>query len=364
MRCVWEFGDNNEQFCMEVSHNCAPLSIQVDSDALFRRRHLFLDLHPWVCIDLACSPDHATFAKRDDWIHHLAWDHNFAPEWKSLDCLLCGETIAQGKTSILKHLGNHLEEVSLGSLPALPEPEAVCEDGSERTASPSSFFPVAESISDAIHQASNGEGGNLSGPTTEDIDTKINKPMRAPVLKAKYERPRHPKVKCDQCNETPEGFRGEHELRRHVEYRHRITVKKWICRDPKDVGIEHTETPIKPLSDCKQCIQKKQYGAYYNAAAHLRRTHFNRKSVKGEKAKKMSKGSYDKMRGGKGGGDWPSMVELKLWMVEVEVPRVDMDDGGGLFPVDEEGASPELEPAVAGAFATPFAGEVSRMEDS
>jgi len=92
--------------------------------------------------------------------------------------------------------------------------------------------------------------------------------------------------------------------------------KKWICRDPSLVSIPHSETPTKPLSECKSCVTKKQYGAYYNAAAHLRRVHF--------KTKKKPTRRNEENRSGKGGGDWPPMSELKLWMEEVTV-LVDVD---------------------------------------
>lgn len=68
------------------------------------------------------SPKTTTFTKRDDWIQHLALRHSFAPEWKGLDCPLCCQHIDQGKTSILRHIESHLEEISLASLPALLEP--------------------------------------------------------------------------------------------------------------------------------------------------------------------------------------------------------------------------------------------------
>ncbi|KAK4196983.1 hypothetical protein QBC40DRAFT_108970 [Triangularia verruculosa] len=161
------------------------------------------------------------------------------------------------------------------------------------------------------------------------------KDAKAVITKTKYERPKHPKVKCHQCNENPEGFRGEHELRRHTEAKHKSMVKKWICQDPGLLGIPHAETAAKPLSDCKQCSAFKQYGAYYNAAAHLRRTHFKVKARKGAGSKNGPKGANsapkteEEKRGGKGGGDWPPMSELKLWMVEVTVP---MDQEGALGP--------------------------------
>ncbi|KAK0719017.1 hypothetical protein B0T21DRAFT_395953 [Apiosordaria backusii] len=135
------------------------------------------------------------------------------------------------------------------------------------------------------------------------------------------------------------GFRGEHELRRHTEAKHKSVVKKWICQDPGLLGIPHAETAAKPLSDCKQCSAFKQYGAYYNAAAHLRRTHFKVKARKGAGSKNGPKGANpagkadEEKRGGKGGGDWPPMSELKLWMVEVTVP---MDQEGALGPDGNE----------------------------
>jgi hypothetical protein len=95
--------------------------------------------------------------------------------------------------------------------------------------------------------------------------------------------------------------------------------------EPKD-GLSHP-VPVLPLLRCKSCHQEKRYGAYYNAAAHLRRAHFKPK----RKAKKRAKGEVDgdseaEKWGWKGGGDWPPMSELKHWMKELEAPVTPQND--------------------------------------
>ncbi|KAK4141732.1 uncharacterized protein C8A04DRAFT_13859 [Dichotomopilus funicola] len=197
--------------------------------------------------------------------------------------------------------------------------------------------------------------GSADDDDTAEAALNNNKDGKAAIAKTKYERPKHPKVLCNQCTDHVEGFRGEHELRRHTEAKHKSMVKKWICRDPALHGIPHNETAVKPLHECKQCSQNKQYGAYYNAAAHLRRTHFKvkpRKSVAGP-ANGKNGGQPIKVeeerekRGGKGGGDWPPMTELKQWMVEITVP---MDQAGALLAdgVESIGNNMDVEPEGLG----------------
>ncbi|KAK8168576.1 hypothetical protein IWX90DRAFT_423824 [Phyllosticta citrichinensis] len=164
---------------------------------------------------------------------------------------------------------------------------------------PSSARPLAPKASESV------EDGQSSASV-------INIPARdgtgiksvAAISKAPYIRPVHPKIMCAKCNEHPEGFRGEHELRRHTERVHAAIRKVWVTVDA---------SPNKQfLAHCKACRNGKKYGAYYNAAAHLRRAHFNPRK-RGRKAK------GDERRGGKGGGDHPPMDVLKqFWMKEVE----------------------------------------------
>lgn len=216
----------------------------------------------------------------------------------------------------------------------------------------------------ARHLKPKPPGGEIAKKEVEEPTTTKGKDGKAVISKAKYERPKHPKVRCSECNENPDGFRGEHELRRHFEAKHKPTVKKWICRDPGLAGIPHSEVATKPLSDCKHCSAQKLYGAYYNAAAHLRRTHFRlkpaRKSPNGSKngPKGSQSPTAEEKRGGKGGGDWPLMSELKLWMVEVTVPH---DQGETLNSGSRDASGPmDVEDmdgdAYDGQYDNPFAG--------
>ncbi|SPO05288.1 uncharacterized protein DNG_07975 [Cephalotrichum gorgonifer] len=151
--------------------------------------------------------------------------------------------------------------------------------------------------------------------------------------KGQYQRPKHPKVYCDRCPGS-DGFRGEHELRRHVNSKHSATVVKYVCCDPAESGVKAGVAAVNPLSKCKSCVANKQYGAYYNAAAHLRRAHFRKRASRGRAAGKA--GEETERRAGKGGGDWPPMEELKHWMRKVHVRGnvivgVETEDGSGTF---------------------------------
>ncbi|KAF2662898.1 hypothetical protein K491DRAFT_616655 [Lophiostoma macrostomum CBS 122681] len=159
--------------------------------------------------------------------------------------------------------------------------------------------PRADESSDETMSASSNV--QMKRVTSEDGSSRDV----APITKAPYTRPHHPKIMCQHCNARPEGFRGTHELDRHVQRAHAELRKGYICVEPP--------THKKFLAGCKHCRNGKVYGAYYNAAAHLRRAHFHPR-------KRGRKGKGDERRGGIGGGDDPPMEYLKKdWIKEVEV---------------------------------------------
>ena len=133
-----------------------------------------------------------------------------------------------------------------------------------------------------------------------------------------YQRPVREKIMCDQCNTKRDGFRGPHELRRHIENVHATTREAFVCVD---------RSPDKQyLAKCKSCSSQKKYHAEYNAAAHLRRIHFHPKT-KGKGKKDAAR------RGGSGGGEDPPMDVCRLWMEKVkEVTK----DQPSFEPDDEE----------------------------
>ncbi|KAL4885197.1 hypothetical protein BJY04DRAFT_214535 [Aspergillus karnatakaensis] len=142
----------------------------------------------------------------------------------------------------------------------------------------------------------------------------------AAIPKASIQRPPRQKTYCHMCSDQPDGFHGEHELRRHIERVHSVVRKVWVCVD--------ISPDKKFLANCKACRNGKRYGANYNAAAHLRRTHFNPcQRGRGGRGKECEK------RGGKGGGTHPPMDILKHWMVQKE--EFVLENASG-FPVDQE----------------------------
>jgi hypothetical protein len=234
---------------------------------------------------------------------------------------------AFSKHNVLKHTGSILHETTLQKAPVLsvsallPVQSSIVEEDLDMERS-SSYESNASSISRASRRRQLAQSERPIAPKCSEADLAMARRSSGPdhqmiriksadgsskdvvsIAKTSYSRPCKDKVKCSLCNEQPDGFRGDHELRRHHERKHCTVRKVWVCID---CSPDKTK-----LANCKQCRAGKKYGAYYNAAAHLRRVHFNPKP-KGRKGKS----SPEERRGGKGGGEWPPMEVLKNWMEE------------------------------------------------
>lgn len=169
-----------------------------------------------------------------------------------------------------------------------------------------------------------GSSYSINSGSNRDNSAPVAIPSGPPNIKPTYQRPPLRRVYCSHCNDYPEGFRGEHELRRHSHARHAALVRRWVCREPPRRHPNQPWTSV-PLNTCKSCMAQKSYGAYYNAAAHLRRAHF------------------PPVRNGKSASDWPSMSVLKEWMQEVCVAPESEGKGKGKGRATSDGQYVDLD---------------------
>lgn len=176
-------------------------------------------------------------------------------------------------------------------------------------------------------------------PTSRGTIVSFSGPETAPNISPTFQSPssktptrRVLRLNCPVCTDYPDGFRSEHELRRHTNRVHRKARKVWMTIDT---------SPDKTfLANCKACQTGKRYNECYNAASHLRRMHFH-PHKRGER--KMT--AAEARRGGKPGDLDPPMDILKAnWLREVDEVLGDDNEPVG---DDEESFSvspPQLPP--------------------
>lgn len=285
--------------------------------------------------------------------HHINNDHR-AYDYIRVRRPMDHDLHASGNSLIEPDLGDNLSNTSnanFTSAPRSPAEEQNCLS-LQQSPDPIPYYPLAHQTNltdNGSYDKPSMSGrnsvmmdGNFSERFLGQLQNQVHMSNNTPILpQTSYQRPKHVRVHCNRCDDHPEGFRGPHELTRHIDNNHSQTTKKFICVEPQD---SHHLKPLVPLSKCKSCTQQKKYGVYYNAAAHLRRAHFNPKPkgrIKGANS------TADRGSGGRG-GDLPMMDELKQWMQQVEVSIV--EDAADSAAEDQDVAShfPKLPTEYAG----------------
>ncbi|KAI0997522.1 hypothetical protein K3495_g10667 [Podosphaera aphanis] len=196
---------------------------------------------------------------------------------------------------------NTYNELQLTNVPQINNSATFCDPLEKLPSNHSSLYAtrstkrLQEQNSLAAAQHIVPKGGIVNNEVTTKscfaTSLKENPERNLTTIKLGYQRPKHDRIYCKQCIRHPEGFRGEHEFRRHQDREHKLIVRKFICVEPTDGG-DHPQ-PVFPLSDCK-----------------------------GRPRNKLKSSKH----GGKGGGDGPPMTELKSWMKEVEEPAESQTD--------------------------------------
>lgn len=181
-------------------------------------------------------------------------------------------------------------------------------------ASTSNTISTATQTSNPVEPQSTSRDIFVTAPIKNDT------PNTSPTFQSSAKAPsrRVMRLKCPICNDYPDGFRSEHELRRHTNRVHKKTRKVWVTID--------TSPDKSFLANCKACQTGKRYNECYNAASHLRRMHFH-PHKRGER--KMT--AAEARKGGKATDLDPPMDVLKTnWLREVD-EIVDGDD----LPMDD-----------------------------
>lgn len=84
-------------------------------------RHVFLDLEPYVCLDLSCTTPQRLYATRHEWLQHLKTIHSSIRDTKTTDtdevaCALCAMKF-RDQVGLIKHSARHLQDLALFVLP-------------------------------------------------------------------------------------------------------------------------------------------------------------------------------------------------------------------------------------------------------
>ncbi|KAK7978228.1 hypothetical protein PG988_005718 [Apiospora saccharicola] len=87
------------------------------------KRHLFLDLEPYICLDTKCERGIMPLITRTQWENHITSEHSDSIPWEGVSCPICSQETPKGTPDASKHLAGHLEQISLTGLPSSADSE-------------------------------------------------------------------------------------------------------------------------------------------------------------------------------------------------------------------------------------------------
>ncbi|KAL1899373.1 hypothetical protein Cpir12675_001409 [Ceratocystis pirilliformis] len=148
---------------------------------------------------------------------------------------------------------------------------------------PDSFRPWLTSASSNVESGEPGRSGHdayVESPKTFDSprssrirsESLYSKGAESPLRHVGFQRPPYRKIRCEKCNEYPEGFRSDSEYRRHFEAKHGAYRKAWMCVEPSNI-LPDMVKPTNPIHSCRLC-HKRHFKSYQSAVIHLQRHHF------------------------------------------------------------------------------------------
>lgn len=234
------------------------------------------------------------------------------------DSQLLGQLVQDGSLSAAAGEGEHMmRSLSSSSIQSTVSQRDRAKDSLQRQIQAAGTQPLAPKPKADL----------VSATSVAQKHTQAGTDGKLPVSKSTYVRRVKPKLHCNECDDGTT-FRGDHELRRHKMSKHNKKQERWICVDPVTKGIQLEFPPLVSFSMCRTCSQKKKhYGQDYNVAAHLRRTHYKEKTPRASRSKNDNESKEPgEKRGGKGGGNWPPMDELRKWMETILVEADDLTD--------------------------------------
>jgi hypothetical protein len=172
-------------------------------------------------------------------------------------------TVDQTLQRFQNNFNHPKKQVNIAPPPSQAGHSRLRQSSTRKASSAPASQPISSRQSAARMKKSNQP---LSLPSTSRA---ITKPKLAlpPRLQPNTSRKAHSsksKIICDTCGKR---FRGPHELDRHQQNKHSPRRISYICVDGSGArGVAPSMLKV-PLDDCRNCQKKKQYGAYYNAAA-------------------------------------------------------------------------------------------------